>query len=247
MEMSFLFDSRPAAVRDSPRERRPRRRDFLIRPVIIFAALLPASYLGPRMGSNFLPRLINSLWKWSTAIPLRVRSANFVQFRSRSRLFTLTFAPVRFGSRRAARDLHLDRWHCAGCGWESLMKSVTLGNVTMITNERPALLALSHSTMIGLPRMHYPLRRTRPSAGTHRSSDGARGAREKIITEALLSTFHTHHQIIDGSALPGLACCVGPAARRHEFLIERVTNRTLPGRDDSFAAAGARPAPVVRG
>ncbi|GBP89350.1 hypothetical protein EVAR_18017_1 [Eumeta japonica] len=43
-----------------------------------------------------------------------------------------------------------------GCGWESLMKSVTLGNVTMShrTRERPAecLASLSHSTMIGLPR-----------------------------------------------------------------------------------------------
>ncbi|GBP05337.1 hypothetical protein EVAR_71222_1 [Eumeta japonica] len=42
------------------------------------------------------------------------------------------------------------------CGWESLMKSVTLGNVTMShrTRERPAecLASLSHSTMIGLPR-----------------------------------------------------------------------------------------------
>ncbi|GBP74670.1 hypothetical protein EVAR_51597_1 [Eumeta japonica] len=40
------------------------------------------------------------------------------------------------------------------CGWESLMKSVTLGNVTMShrTRERPAecLASLSHSTMIGL-------------------------------------------------------------------------------------------------
>ncbi|GBP13714.1 hypothetical protein EVAR_71987_1 [Eumeta japonica] len=40
----------------------------------------------------------------------------------------------------------------AGCGWESLMKSVTLGNVTMShrTRERPAecLASLSHSTMI---------------------------------------------------------------------------------------------------
>ncbi|GBP49280.1 hypothetical protein EVAR_102223_1 [Eumeta japonica] len=42
-----------------------------------------------------------------------------------------------------------------GCGWESLMKSVTLGNVTMShRRERPAecLASLSHSTMIGLPR-----------------------------------------------------------------------------------------------
>ncbi|GBP52849.1 hypothetical protein EVAR_39012_1 [Eumeta japonica] len=41
----------------------------------------------------------------------------------------------------------------AGCGWESLMKSVTLGNVTMShrTRERPPnALRLSHSTMIGL-------------------------------------------------------------------------------------------------
>ncbi|GBP03840.1 hypothetical protein EVAR_45460_1 [Eumeta japonica] len=39
------------------------------------------------------------------------------------------------------------------CGWESLMKSVTLGNVTMShrTRERPPnALRLSHSTMIGL-------------------------------------------------------------------------------------------------
>ncbi|GBP39947.1 hypothetical protein EVAR_39175_1 [Eumeta japonica] len=45
------------------------------------------------------------------------------------------------------------RW--LGCGWESLMKSVTLGNVTMShrTRERPAECpSLSHSTMIGLPR-----------------------------------------------------------------------------------------------
>ncbi|GBP76826.1 hypothetical protein EVAR_49114_1 [Eumeta japonica] len=43
-----------------------------------------------------------------------------------------------------------------GCGWESLMKSVTLGNVTMShrTREMPAecpCVSL-HSTMIGLPR-----------------------------------------------------------------------------------------------
>ncbi|GBP75528.1 hypothetical protein EVAR_53569_1 [Eumeta japonica] len=46
-----------------------------------------------------------------------------------------------------------------GCGWESLMKSVTLGNVTMShrTRERPAecLASLSHSTMIGLPRAQH--------------------------------------------------------------------------------------------
>ncbi|GBP30970.1 hypothetical protein EVAR_81868_1 [Eumeta japonica] len=45
-----------------------------------------------------------------------------------------------------------------GCGWESLMKSVTLGNVTMShrTRERPAecLASLSHSTMIGLRAQH---------------------------------------------------------------------------------------------
>ncbi|GBP39409.1 hypothetical protein EVAR_95861_1 [Eumeta japonica] len=49
-----------------------------------------------------------------------------------------------------------ERHVLAGCGWESLMKSVTLGNVTMShrTRERPAecLASLSHSTMIGLPR-----------------------------------------------------------------------------------------------
>ncbi|GBP73386.1 hypothetical protein EVAR_60620_1 [Eumeta japonica] len=48
---------------------------------------------------------------------------------------------------------------CLGCGWESLMKSVTLGNVTMShrTRERPAecLASLSHSTMIGLPRAQH--------------------------------------------------------------------------------------------
>ncbi|GBP81296.1 hypothetical protein EVAR_59688_1 [Eumeta japonica] len=40
------------------------------------------------------------------------------------------------------------------CGWESLMKSVTLGNVTMShrTREPAECLRLSHSTMIGLPR-----------------------------------------------------------------------------------------------
>ncbi|GBP19638.1 hypothetical protein EVAR_75610_1 [Eumeta japonica] len=40
------------------------------------------------------------------------------------------------------------------CGWESLMKSVTLGNVTMSHRTRgpPNALRLSHSTMIGLPR-----------------------------------------------------------------------------------------------
>ncbi|GBP80107.1 hypothetical protein EVAR_55925_1 [Eumeta japonica] len=47
----------------------------------------------------------------------------------------------------------------AGCGWESLMKNVTLGNVTMShrTRERPAecLASLSHSTMIGLPRAQH--------------------------------------------------------------------------------------------
>ncbi|GBP64925.1 hypothetical protein EVAR_49219_1 [Eumeta japonica] len=44
---------------------------------------------------------------------------------------------------------------CQSCGWESLMKSVTLGNVTMShRTERPAecFASLSHSTMIGLPR-----------------------------------------------------------------------------------------------
>ncbi|GBP67485.1 hypothetical protein EVAR_49851_1 [Eumeta japonica] len=45
------------------------------------------------------------------------------------------------------------------CGWESLWKSVTLGNVTMShrTRERPAecLASLSHSTMIGLPRAQH--------------------------------------------------------------------------------------------
>ncbi|GBP79912.1 hypothetical protein EVAR_75284_1 [Eumeta japonica] len=45
------------------------------------------------------------------------------------------------------------------CGWESLMKNVTLGNVTMShrTRERPAecLASLSHSTMIGLPRAQH--------------------------------------------------------------------------------------------
>ncbi|GBP74618.1 hypothetical protein EVAR_98485_1 [Eumeta japonica] len=47
----------------------------------------------------------------------------------------------------------------SGCGWESLMKNVTLGNVTMShrTRERPAecLASLSHSTMIGLPRAQH--------------------------------------------------------------------------------------------
>ncbi|GBP74775.1 hypothetical protein EVAR_98160_1 [Eumeta japonica] len=40
------------------------------------------------------------------------------------------------------------------CGWESLMKSVTLGNVTMShrTREARRMPSLSHSTMIGLPR-----------------------------------------------------------------------------------------------
>ncbi|GBP04271.1 hypothetical protein EVAR_6497_1 [Eumeta japonica] len=43
-----------------------------------------------------------------------------------------------------------------GCGWESLMKSVTLGNVTMSrTRERPAECASLHSTMIGLPRAQH--------------------------------------------------------------------------------------------
>ncbi|GBP84216.1 hypothetical protein EVAR_62232_1 [Eumeta japonica] len=45
-----------------------------------------------------------------------------------------------------------------GCGWESLMKSVTLGNVTMSHRTRePAecLASLSHSTMIGLPRAQH--------------------------------------------------------------------------------------------
>ncbi|GBP21304.1 hypothetical protein EVAR_11699_1 [Eumeta japonica] len=49
--------------------------------------------------------------------------------------------------------------HDKGCGWESLMKNVTLGNVTMShrTRERPAecLASLSHSTMIGLPRAQH--------------------------------------------------------------------------------------------
>ncbi|GBP27542.1 hypothetical protein EVAR_18735_1 [Eumeta japonica] len=42
----------------------------------------------------------------------------------------------------------------ARCGWESLMKSVTLGNVTMSQRERPAECRVSPSTMIGLPRAH---------------------------------------------------------------------------------------------
>ncbi|GBP64519.1 hypothetical protein EVAR_53018_1 [Eumeta japonica] len=43
------------------------------------------------------------------------------------------------------------------CGWESLMKSVTLGNVTMShrTREAECLASLSHSTMIGLPRAQH--------------------------------------------------------------------------------------------
>ncbi|GBP67677.1 Enhancer of mRNA-decapping protein 3 [Eumeta japonica] len=43
------------------------------------------------------------------------------------------------------------------CGWESLMKSVTLGNVTMShrTREAAECLALSHPTMIGLPRAQH--------------------------------------------------------------------------------------------
>ncbi|GBP27325.1 hypothetical protein EVAR_18798_1 [Eumeta japonica] len=44
------------------------------------------------------------------------------------------------------------------CGWESLMKSVTLGNVTMSHRTREArrcLASLSHSTMIGLPRAQH--------------------------------------------------------------------------------------------
>ncbi|GBP27438.1 hypothetical protein EVAR_17140_1 [Eumeta japonica] len=42
--------------------------------------------------------------------------------------------------------------NCPGCGWESLMKNVTLGNG--VTEREPAecLASLSHSTMIGLPR-----------------------------------------------------------------------------------------------
>ncbi|GBP26698.1 hypothetical protein EVAR_23469_1 [Eumeta japonica] len=59
--------------------------------------------------------------------------------------------------RRKQADGHTDGK--TGCGWESLMKSVTLGNVTMShrTRERPAecLASLSHSTMIGLPRAQH--------------------------------------------------------------------------------------------
>ncbi|GBP84443.1 hypothetical protein EVAR_62740_1 [Eumeta japonica] len=51
------------------------------------------------------------------------------------------------------------RHGASGCAWESLMKNVTLGNVTMShrTRERPAecLASLSHSTMIGLPRAQH--------------------------------------------------------------------------------------------
>ncbi|GBP16563.1 hypothetical protein EVAR_19361_1 [Eumeta japonica] len=54
---------------------------------------------------------------------------------------------------------HVNIYRCCGCGWESLMKNVTLGNVTMShrTRERPAecLASLSHSTMIGLPRAQH--------------------------------------------------------------------------------------------
>ncbi|GBP07430.1 hypothetical protein EVAR_4797_1 [Eumeta japonica] len=43
------------------------------------------------------------------------------------------------------------------CGWESLMKNVTPGNVTMShrTREARQCPALSHSTMIGLPRAQH--------------------------------------------------------------------------------------------
>ncbi|GBP57930.1 hypothetical protein EVAR_40789_1 [Eumeta japonica] len=64
----------------------------------------------------------------------------------------LTAGAVRVDGNKRIHVLHDD---C--CGWESLMKSVTLGNVTMShrTRERPAdALRLSHSTMIGLPRAH---------------------------------------------------------------------------------------------
>ncbi|GBP56971.1 hypothetical protein EVAR_79107_1 [Eumeta japonica] len=56
---------------------------------------------------------------------------------------------------RKSRLLAGSHIETACCGWESLMKSVTLGNVTMShrTRERPAeCLASPHSTMIGLPR-----------------------------------------------------------------------------------------------
>ncbi|GBP95593.1 hypothetical protein EVAR_68504_1 [Eumeta japonica] len=58
---------------------------------------------------------------------------------------------------RGGVAMHFAYFIC--CGWESLMKNVTLGNVTMShrTRERPAecLASLSHSTMIGLPRAQY--------------------------------------------------------------------------------------------
>ncbi|GBP69103.1 hypothetical protein EVAR_87383_1 [Eumeta japonica] len=53
-----------------------------------------------------------------------------------------------------ARTTHFDTSLC--CGWESLMKSVTLGNVTMSHRTRgPPNARLSHSTMIGLPRAQH--------------------------------------------------------------------------------------------
>ncbi|GBP52412.1 hypothetical protein EVAR_4695_1 [Eumeta japonica] len=44
-----------------------------------------------------------------------------------------------------------------GCGWESLMKSVTLGNVTMShrTREARRMLRLSPTQLIGLPRAQH--------------------------------------------------------------------------------------------
>ncbi|GBP29235.1 hypothetical protein EVAR_20598_1 [Eumeta japonica] len=64
--------------------------------------------------------------------------------------------PVQTRSERDSLELQVPFW---GCGWESLMKNVTLGNVTMShrTRERPAecLASLSHSTMIGLPRAQH--------------------------------------------------------------------------------------------
>ncbi|GBP12407.1 hypothetical protein EVAR_75825_1 [Eumeta japonica] len=84
---------------------------------------------------------------------MRENSHRMNRWRSASGTSTAPRAP---GGRTARIRRHPAR---RSCGWESLMKNVTLGNVTMShrTRERPAecLASLSHSTMIGLPRAQH--------------------------------------------------------------------------------------------
>ncbi|GBP19045.1 hypothetical protein EVAR_78515_1 [Eumeta japonica] len=77
-----------------------------------------------------------------------------VQYRCRSRAFDFDSSPAFKTDSTASLSSDLNEEEGKCCGWESLMKNVTLGNVTMShrTRERFAecLASLSHSTMIGL-------------------------------------------------------------------------------------------------